>query len=98
MLGLGYLLFLRIFGKKTTLVLLIAGVLVYLFVVGRKPSLERAGIMFIIWSVMVLLNRKSPSVNILALSFVIFVMLVPSVVNDFVVPIILRRPLGDDTI
>ncbi len=82
MLGLGYLLFLRIFGKKTTLVLLIAGVLVYLFVVGRKPSLERAGIMFIIWSVMVLLNRKSPSVNILALSFVIFVMLVPSVVND----------------
>ena len=77
-----YILFSRICNQRVTYMILIVFVALYLFIIGVKPSLERAGIMFAIWVILKYMHIRIATINILALSFILFTVLRPTVITD----------------
>ena len=59
------------FSMRMSIIGNIIFIIVYVWIVGSKPSLNRAAIMLIIWSVMMLRHRKTASLNMLAYAFIL---------------------------
>lgn len=57
-------------------------VLLYVWVVGNKPSLNRAAIMLIMWNVMLLIDRRITSLNILSYAFILLSCTYPRIRGD----------------
>lgn len=54
----------------------------YVWIVGNKPSLNRAAIMLIMWNVLLLCNREIKPINILSYAFVVLSCRYPGIRTD----------------
>lgn len=61
---------------------IIVFVILYVWLIGNKPSLNRAAIMLIIWNIMLLFDRRTVAINILSYAFIILSISYPSIRTD----------------
>ena len=70
------------FNRRVTIALLAVCTVLYLWLIGSNPSLERATIMFVLWSLLKLSGRETNALNIIALAFLLLVVLHPRAVTE----------------
>ncbi len=68
--------------RRWTILLLLVCSLFYLWLIGTNPSLERAVIMFSLWSLLALRGHQTPAINIISLAFLILTVAHPEAVTE----------------